>query len=151
MSGYLIHIIWGGKWDDAIPVVQLMSISLVTHILAPLGKTVLESRGQWKTVSYLMVIDAIGIVVAAYIGVQSGGLLAIAISVSVYRFIYGLFYALYVASKLELKKLPVATLIITTLTVGVIPLIMLLNVFDSDAMKFTFLICTIKREVSYRW
>ena len=132
VSGYFIHHIWGGKWDDAIIVVQLMSISLATNILGPLGKSVLEARGRWQRVSYLMVIDAIGIVLSAYIGSQLGGLIAIAISVSVYRFIYGLIYILYVAFDLKLKVLPVTCIILAPVIAGVIPLLTLFYIFGAD-------------------
>jgi hypothetical protein len=119
--------------------VQLMSISLATNILGPLGKSVLESRGRWKKVSYLMVIDAIGIVFSAYIGSQLGGLIEIAILISAYRFIYGIAYILYVASTLQLKILPVTRIILAPVIAGIIPLLILFYIFGYDPAQTSWL------------
>ena len=139
VSGYFIHHIWGGKWDDAIIVVQLMSISLATNILGPLGKSMLEARGKWRLVSYFILLDAIGIIISAYIGSQLGGLIAIAISVSAYRFAFGMAYILYVSSSLRLNILHIFRVILAPVIAGIIPLLILFYRFGSDPALISWL------------
>ena len=101
---YVINFLWNGKWDDAIPVIQIMSISLVTWLLVPMAKSVLESKGQWKVVSFIMVADAIGIIAAAVIGAVIGGLFEITLFVSMFRLLYGCLCAVYVAGLLFVQR-----------------------------------------------
>ncbi|MFK5857049.1 MAG: oligosaccharide flippase family protein, partial [Bacteroidota bacterium] len=123
LAEYPVHFIWKGKWDDAIPVVQLMSLSLITTVLVPLGKSILESRAEWKTVSMLMMIDAAGTIGSAIIGAYMGGLLAIAIAVSLFRFSFGVFYSLFVANVLNINYFFVVKVILLTVFSGLIALI----------------------------
>ena len=123
LSDYIINIIWGGKWDDAIPVIQLMSLSLITIVLIPIGKSILESHARWKTVSYLMIFDAIGTILSAVIGSLIGGLLTIAASVSVFRFCFGFAYTLYVAGQLKMAYTFIIKLIIFTVISGILALV----------------------------
>jgi len=128
LAAYPIDFIWQGKWNEAIPVVQLMSLSLITTVLVPLGKSILESRARWKTVSYLMVIDAFGTILSALIGAYIGGLLAIAIAVSLFRFSYGVFYALYIAGVLKLKYALVLKVIVYSVFSGLGSLYIVMSV-----------------------
>lgn len=93
----LVNQLWQGKWDQAIIVVQIIAFSMITRLLAPLGRTLLEARRKWKLTSLLLAVDAIGILIAALIGVYWGGLVEITLSIAIYRFIYGIVYLLIVA------------------------------------------------------
>ncbi len=94
----LISLLWKGKWDSAILITQIISVSMITRLLIPLSRSLLEARRKWKISFYLLVVDAIGILSSAAIGIIWGGIIEITISIGVYRFIYGLFH-LYVTSR----------------------------------------------------
>jgi PST family polysaccharide transporter len=95
-----IHSLWAGKWDEAIPVVQILSLTMPVRLIIPLCRAILESRGEWKLVSFLSVADGIGIVLAGAIGAWSGDLIAIIAVVSGYNLISGLLYCGIVGLKL---------------------------------------------------
>ena len=116
----VINFLWNGKWDEAIPVVQIMSFSLVTWLLIPVSKSVLESMGRWNIVSYLLIIDALGVVLAAVVGSIIGGLVEITLFVSLFRLIYGFVCAIYVAKVLTINFTEVFRILITIMTSALI-------------------------------
>ncbi|MCS6264020.1 MAG: oligosaccharide flippase family protein [Nitrospira sp.] len=63
-----IHGLWGGKWDEAIPVVQILSLAMPVRLMIPLCRAMLEARGQWRLVSVLSISDGIGITMAGAVG-----------------------------------------------------------------------------------
>jgi len=87
----LISFIWAGKWDEAIPVVQLLSLSLPFVILSSIARAAIESKGKWKLVSILSLCEGVGTVSAALIGGMMGGLVEIASAVAILKIFAGLF------------------------------------------------------------
>lgn len=87
-----IHFLWNGKWDNAIPVVQLLSLSMPIRLIVPLCRSILESRGQWKLVSVLFTVDGIATILAGVVGAWHGSLFSIAAVVSGYNIVFSLFY-----------------------------------------------------------
>ena len=63
-----VHTLWGGKWDNAIPVVQLLALSLPIKMVMPLCRSLMEGRGEWRLVSTLLLADGIGTVIAGGLG-----------------------------------------------------------------------------------
>ena len=88
----LVHGLWGGKWDRAIPVVQLLALSLPIKLVVPLCRSLMEGRGEWKFVSTLLLADGIGTIIAGGVGAWLGGLMAIAAVVSGYNLVFGLIF-----------------------------------------------------------
>ena len=140
VSGFFVHYIWNGKWDDAIPVIQIMSLSLVTSVLVPLGKSMLEAIGQWRTVSYMMVIDAVGILIAAFVGAHLGDLIIIAVTVGIYRFVYAFLFTLYVVSRFDMNIYPVIKLIFYSIIAAVIPLCILIYLNNMQVVQYDWLL-----------
>ena len=97
VAGPLIHLLWGGKWDAAAPVFQLMLVSQFARLLAPLSLALAESRGNWRLRSLLMAADGLGLVASAALGAACGGLFAVALWVSGYRILSGLGQCLYIS------------------------------------------------------
>jgi hypothetical protein len=46
-----------GKWDSAIPVVQILVLSLPIKLVVPLYRSLMEGRDEWKFVSILLLAD----------------------------------------------------------------------------------------------
>lgn len=86
----LMRWLWNHKWDDAIPVVQLLAVSLIMRIADPLGRSLLQAQGRWRLVALLSVGEGTGLLLAATIGAVAGELFTIAVSVSIYWFLFGL-------------------------------------------------------------
>lgn len=91
----LLHFLWAGKWDGAIVVVQLLGLSLPIKMAMPLGRSLMEGRGEWRFISYLLIVDGGGTVLAAFAGSLLGDLTAIAMVITIYNLVFGLlFYGL---------------------------------------------------------
>lgn len=68
----IVRVILGEQWDNSIPIVQIMAISIFFLITARIGSTVAKSLGDvyrraWRDLAY-----AIYIVIAVYIGAKWG-------------------------------------------------------------------------------
>ena len=92
----LIHWVWSGKWDAAIPVVQILGVTAIMRVTFPLSRAVLEARGHWRAVAVLSWCQAVGITASAALGAWLGGLLAIAVSVGIYNMLMGILYLLVI-------------------------------------------------------
>lgn len=109
----LLHFLWAGKWDSAIIVVQLLGLSLPIKMAMPLCRSLMEGRGEWKFISYLLIMDGGGTVLAAFVGGLLGEITTIAMVITTYNMIFGLlFYGLVsLRTTADLRKafLPIVT------------------------------------------
>lgn len=90
----VIHFIWAGKWDVATVATQVLLISLMARLPLSLTLSFLESTGRWKLRACIQAIDTVGVMISAAVGAWLGGVVAIALFVSVYRFVAGLIFSL---------------------------------------------------------
>ncbi len=95
-----VHTLWGGKWDNAIPVVQLLALSLPIKMVMPLCRSLMEGRGEWRLVSTLLLADGIGTVIAGGLGAWVGGVTSIASVISAYNLAFGLCSCGYIAQRI---------------------------------------------------
>ena len=84
--------IWSGKWDVAVPVIEIIAVACLARVVSPIARSLLEARGAWRTVAGLSWLEGLGLVSSAAIGAYLGGLLEIALSVGAYMILFGLFY-----------------------------------------------------------
>jgi O-antigen/teichoic acid export membrane protein len=85
LAPLVVHFLWAGKWDAAIPVVQAMSLCLIFRLFNPLSSSVLQAVGRWDRFATTMFLDAAIVVLAAWLGTQTGGLPEISIAVGLGR------------------------------------------------------------------
>ncbi|MCI0363142.1 MAG: oligosaccharide flippase family protein [Phycisphaerales bacterium] len=78
----LIDLCWSGKWNEARPVVVIMTLGLVFRMLTPVALAALEARGAWSMRAGLLWIDACGTIAGAIIGCMLGELWQIAACVA---------------------------------------------------------------------
>ena len=119
----LVHGLWNGKWDSAIPVVQLLALSLPVKMVMPLGRSLMEGRGEWRIVSTLLLADGIGTVLAGGIGALLGGVISIAASVSVYNLAYGLFFCGIITRRIGGEIRTTFVPMLSTLAFGILALV----------------------------
>lgn len=79
MAEPIIRILWFGKWDAAIPVVQVLVLFLPAALLSIVSLALVEARGRWALRAILIYIHAIAMIICAVIGAWMGGLIAIAL------------------------------------------------------------------------
>ncbi len=116
----LIHGLWVGKWDEAIPVVQILSLAMPVRLMIPLCRAMLEARGDWRLVSILSICDGVGIILAGAIGAWAGGLILITAVVSGYNLISGFVYCGIVAKSILMPLRSVVNSILIMLLVGIV-------------------------------
>lgn len=87
---YVVPVLWNGKWDEAIVVIQLLLIALISRILAPVGGAVVESQGRWRLRNIMVWSDAIGTLGAAALGTYTGSVIGLATVMAIYRALVGL-------------------------------------------------------------
>lgn len=97
----LVHGLWGGKWDSAITVVQLLALSLPIKMVMPLCRSLMEGRGEWRLVSTLLLADGVGTVIAGGLGAWLGGVTSIAAVVSAYNLAFGLFFCGFITRRVS--------------------------------------------------
>ena len=66
-----IGFVWSGKWDDAVPVAEVMAITATRPAVTIVVRAMLESRGLWRVTTALSCWDAIGIMATAAISAIS--------------------------------------------------------------------------------
>jgi O-antigen/teichoic acid export membrane protein len=116
----LVHNLWAGKWDSAIPVVQLLALSLPIKMVMPLCRSLLEGRGEWQLVSTLLLADGIGTVIAGGVGAWLGGVISIASLVSAYNLGFGLFFCAFVVTRIRAEVGRTCARMLLTLALGVV-------------------------------
>ena len=89
-----VDLLWGGKWNEAIVVIQLISLSSTLHVICGLSRYLFEANGRWRIWSLTFIAEAVGIVLTAILGAWIGDLLTIVVFISVYRFLHGIFMGL---------------------------------------------------------
>jgi O-antigen/teichoic acid export membrane protein len=119
----LIHGLWGGKWDRAIPVVQLLALSLPVKLVVPLCRSLIEGRGEWKFVSKLLLADGIGTLIAGGLGAWLGGLMTIAAVVSGYNLVLGLIFCGVVTKRIGGRLGDMVIPMMATFALGLISLL----------------------------
>jgi teichuronic acid exporter len=120
----LVHGLWGGKWDSAIPVVQLLALSLPIKLVVPLCRSLLEGRGEWKFVSTLLLADGIGTIIAGGVGAWLGGLMTIAAVVSGYNLLFGLMFCGFVTKRIGGQLRNMLVPVLATFFFGILALSM---------------------------
>ncbi len=136
VAPFAVHVLWGSKWEDAIIVIQVLAVSISLWMLIPVAKSILESRGKWKSVTILTYVDAVGSISAAVIGALIGGLLEISIFVCSFKIIYGILCLSYVSNELNLSVLIlVKKAIFPILFMILLLLIVFLILFDGVSLE----------------
>lgn len=116
----LISIIWQGKWDETAFAVQVLSLSLIVRLVTTLSRTMLESVGLWKKVTFFLIIDGVCTLLAAFLGASCGGIEVIAVVVGGYRVLFGVIYNMYVGNVLGFSYKEIIRLSLPVVTVSVL-------------------------------
>ena len=84
--------IWSGKWDAAVPVIEIIAVASLARVVSPLAQSLLEARGAWHTVALMSWIEGLGLMASAAIGAFLGELFEIAVAVGIYMTLVGILY-----------------------------------------------------------
>jgi O-antigen/teichoic acid export membrane protein len=103
----VVRILWHGKWDAAVFTAEVIALSLPLKLLAPLGNSLLESRGMWRQRTLFLLGDGFLVVTCAYLGGVLDGVTGAAACIALQRCLVGFMQGVYSAHKIG-ASLPVA-------------------------------------------
>jgi O-antigen/teichoic acid export membrane protein len=86
----LIRVVFPARWEGAIPVVQWLSIGMLTQPLEALAHSLLTAHGRFRAITLLGAWQAISIVLAGAVGAWIGTATAIAMYSGIVLFLNGL-------------------------------------------------------------
>lgn len=72
LAPQIIHVAFGAKWDEAVPVMQVLSFIGVLHASLFFNSTVLIATGRPRTALVVTIVNAVSNVIAFAIAVQWG-------------------------------------------------------------------------------
>lgn len=82
LADALIALLWSGKWNAAIPVVQILLAGLPARLLILLSMPLIEAQGRWRLRAALLYERVVTTMICAAIGAWLGGLVSIALWLS---------------------------------------------------------------------
>ncbi len=139
LLGPVIHLIWGAKWDDAIIVAQVLLLVFPMRLMAPIGRSFLEARGEWRFVALIIYIDVVGVITAAYMGASMGTLKNIVISVAIWRFTFGVLQLFVMPIRLKMSIWPVVAVVTRYVSICLVSLVLVATLFGPPFENVDFL------------
>lgn len=90
----VIHFLWHGRWDAAVPVAQALAWCVPAWLAIHCGRSLLEARGYWRMRFLVQCTYGIGGMAFAALGARSGEVGDIAVSVALFYVVFAVVFAL---------------------------------------------------------
>lgn len=119
----VVELAWKGKWDYAIPAIQLLVACTPAWLLVSIARALLDARGLWRVRFLMMSIYGVGGISAAALGAITNNLSTIALLVTAF---YLVFAAILSSAMGRLVRWPLradATIVVPTLAINAVALI----------------------------
>jgi lipopolysaccharide exporter len=84
----VLHLVFGHRWDDAIPIVQLLSIGVVFESLSSPGCLLLMARGLFKSFALIYVLALSVFLPTVLLGARLGEGVGVSAAVACYYFLF---------------------------------------------------------------
>jgi O-antigen/teichoic acid export membrane protein len=97
------ELFWHGRWEAAVPVITVLSLTMPFRMICAATKSALESNGRFRAYFLTALADGIANMVAAGIGAALGGLWSISIAIAVYSAASGIFQAVVAAGLFQIR------------------------------------------------
>lgn len=96
----LERLVWHGQWASAVPVIQILCITLPLRSVAAAGKSAFEANGAFGRFTAVGIADGVANMVAAALGAALGGIISIAIAIAVFMGVGAVGHAAVIARQL---------------------------------------------------
>jgi O-antigen/teichoic acid export membrane protein len=73
ISPVLVHLVWKGRWDDSIVVIQAVALSTAFRAASPVAFSLMEARARWVRVAVLNVLDGLTLMATVFLAVWWSG------------------------------------------------------------------------------
>jgi teichuronic acid exporter len=114
----LVGFVWSGKWDAAVPVIEIIAIASIARVVSPFIQSLLEARGAWRSIAILTWVEGLGLVASATIGALLGGLFEIALAVGIFMTLVGFLYIIVICKHTALSILEVGKAVLEPYTMA---------------------------------
>jgi O-antigen/teichoic acid export membrane protein len=141
-SPVIVHFLWKGRWDVAIPVVQIIAATECVRQLHHICLATIDSKGFWKTTAFIVLIDGFLTLIASLIGCWYGSITSLAIAIAIERVVMSILQTLFThrltggRARVMLIQLLPPLLIALPITIGVY-LAVTLWTPDTDVERLT--------------
>ncbi|MDT8328396.1 MAG: oligosaccharide flippase family protein [Roseovarius sp.] len=125
LSSVLVHLIWGGKWDGAQFVINVLALAMPFRFLATLSGVGLEALGRWRLRNGLLIFEALLLAACAAIGASLAGMDGAIIGVIGQRILSGFMGFAILGQQIELSKGKAALLMLRLYSPFVIACVLL--------------------------
>jgi O-antigen/teichoic acid export membrane protein len=122
VSEPVVALVWEGKWDVAVPVIEIIAVASLARVVSPIARSLFEARGAWRLMATLSWIEGIGLMASAAIGASLGGLITIAAAVGVYLMLVGVLYIAIVSHYTGLSPWTVASAVFGPYAIALVSL-----------------------------
>lgn len=95
VSPLVIHFLWKGRWDAAIPVVQIIAATECVRQLHHICLATIDSKGFWRTTAFVVLLDGFLTIIASLIGCWYGSITSLAIAIGIERAVMSILQTLY--------------------------------------------------------
>ena len=83
-AGPALHLVFGNKWDEAIPIIQLLSLGMMSYVVSSAGSALFTAQGRFRTFFGFAICSVVGFVTLLALGAWVGGVLGVAGAVSIH-------------------------------------------------------------------
>ena len=88
-----LSVVFGAKWEASIPILQILSFGIGFDAVGWVAGTYLNARREYAKMLRTMAVFAGIFLIMVTIGAYTNGVLGVAVSVSFYHFLIGVFFA----------------------------------------------------------
>jgi O-antigen/teichoic acid export membrane protein len=136
ISRPIVALAWNGKWDYAIPAIQLLVVCTPAWLLVNIARALLDARGLWRMRFLVISIYGVGGISAATVGALTNKLSTIALLVTGFYVVFAAVLSLVVSRLVQWPLRPGATNMGPTLVINVIALIGAEAIASYSAFEF---------------
>lgn len=115
-----LHVCWGGRWDQAVPVVEFLAPLLSLLLLSEVSRALLESRKEFKISTIFITVDAIGVMLSVTVGALIGGLYWIVGVLVLFRAIMSILRCFVAGVKIDLSPLVIVQSVLPGIAIPLI-------------------------------
>jgi O-antigen/teichoic acid export membrane protein len=116
----LIQALYGQKWVDAIPLVQLISLGMAFDVASWTAGSLLQSRGQFRFGFYWSIVSAPLFLVVVFVGAVYGSALGVAIGLCLFYLVISPLLVFWVFHSSSVTWMEILDLYLRPIIVGLV-------------------------------
>ncbi len=116
LAAPVVHLLWHGKWDASVPVLQIFACGMPIMVVSAIATVLLESRARWRDVAWIQAGHGLLTAVAALAAAASGSLALTALSVVAVALLSAIVKSIYACRLVGISSAKLALAVVTNLS-----------------------------------